>query len=64
MAQGITTDVGDLEFNSLAGQIRHSVVNSCDVFSELCCLGAKPWRWALPLALVTRFGSNTVNIKI
>ena len=52
-----TISAGDLEIDSRVGQmdtVSPAARHRCGVSSELCRLGAKPWRWIPPV--VTRFG--------
>ena len=57
VAKDIAIGASGQRFDSRACQIVHSVANvlsRCDVSSELCYLGAKPWRWSG--LMVSRFG--------
>ena len=58
VAKDIAIVAGGLGIHSRAGQIGHTVANGweCDVYSELCCPGAKLRRWIPPI--VTRFADT------
>ena len=57
-AGGLLFDLGSVKSDSVLPTARHS----CDVFSELCCSGAKSRRWIPPLVthfdVITRVAYN------